>query len=440
MTQARKQGISADAIKLGEFSRGLNPRIGNARYDACFLYASLEKAQNPEIFLERVRHVLKPEGTVMILCPSLDSRAARFFRGRWWEFRKENLFYFDVNTVQNLLVKAGFCDSVVIRDYQNASSVYDRGKVKGLHRNLFGKLLSGIIRVTPSRFRYLPGCLFDSRMIIMSRPAGAGKKTTLSVIVPVYNERATFSEMIEVLLVKEIPGVNIEIVIVESNSADGTREEVLKHKDNPKIKIVLEDKPRGKGFAVRNGLANITGDIVLIQDADLEYDINDYDALVDPILRYQQSFVIGSRHIRDKRAWKIREFNDAPVLSSLFNLGHLFFLTLFNIIYRQSLADPFSMFKVFRRDCLYGLSFECSRFDFDFEVVIKLLRKGYKPVEIPVNYRARSVREGKKVSMLRDPITWLRALIKYRFSPLYENMGKSQVYSTTATTYKSEGM
>ncbi len=76
------------------------------------------------------------------------------------------------------------------------------------------------------------------------------------------------------------------------------------------------------------------------------------------------------------------------------------------------------MFKVFRRDCLYGLTFECNRFDFDFEIVIKLLRKGYRPIELPVNYRARSPSEGKKVSMVRDPLTWIRALVKFRWSPL----------------------
>jgi hypothetical protein len=77
------------------------------------------------------------------------------------------------------------------------------------------------------------------------------------------------------------------------------------------------------------------------------------------------------------------------------------------------------MFKVFRRECLYGLNFECNRFDFDFEIVIKLLRKGYKPLELPVNYRSRSVKEGKKVTIFRDPLTWVRALLKFRNSPLY---------------------
>jgi len=179
----------------------------------------------------------------------------------------------------------------------------------------------------------------------------------------------------------------------------------------------------GKGHAVRTGLAKASGDIVLIQDADLEYDINDYDGLVEPIVTYRQNVVLGSRHTVNKRIWKIRKFNDAAGLAALFNLGHLTFLTLFNLLYQQRLKDPFTMFKVFRRDCLYGLRFECNRFDFDFELMIKLLRKGYRPLELPVNYRARSFTEGKKVTVFRDPLTWVRALLKYRHSSLYEVNG-----------------
>ena len=89
-------------------------------------------------------------------------------------------------------------------------------------------------------------------------------------------------------------------------------------------------------------------------------------------------------------------------------------------MYGQSLKDPFTMYKVFWRDCLDGLIFESNRFDFDFELVIKFLRKGYQPIEIPVSYKSRSFTEGKKVSVFHDPITWIRALIKFRFSKLYE--------------------
>jgi glycosyltransferase involved in cell wall biosynthesis len=223
-------------------------------------------------------------------------------------------------------------------------------------------------------------------------------------------------------LTKTIEGVEIEVIVVESNSTDGTREHVLQYKDRARVTVILEERPRGKGHAVRRGLEVASGDIILFQDADLEYDIDDYDALLEPILRYQQNFIIGSRHTLKGNLWKIRQFNDSTPLTAVFNLGHITFLTLFNLIYQQKLKDPFSMFKVFRRECLYGLQFECNRFDFDFEITIKLLRKGYKPLELPVNYRARSFKEGKKVTLVRDPLTWLRALVKFRNSALYPDL------------------
>jgi hypothetical protein len=114
----------------------------------------------------------------------------------------------------------------------------------------------------------------------------------------------------------------------------------------------------------------------------------------------------------------MRRFVGQPLLAFVLNLGHWFFTFLINTMFGQRLRDPFTMFKVFRRECLHGLRFECDRFDFDFELLIKLLRKGYRPIEIPVNYVSRAFTEGKKVSMVHDPPTWLRALVKYRFSRL----------------------
>jgi glycosyltransferase involved in cell wall biosynthesis len=213
-----------------------------------------------------------------------------------------------------------------------------------------------------------------------------------------------------------VVGFDKELIIVESNSTDGTRELVQTYQHHDGVRIILESRPRGKGHAVRQGLDHARGDIVLIQDADLEYDVNDYDALISPLQQYRSAFVIGSRHTG---SWKIRTFNNQPIIAPLFNLGHLFFLGLFNIMYGKKLADPFSMYKVFRRSCLDGLKLECNRFDFDFELVIKLIRQGYEPLEIPVNYNARSFQEGKKVSALRDPPTWLWALLKYRFGSIH---------------------
>ena len=238
----------------------------------------------------------------------------------------------------------------------------------------------------------------------------------LSVIVPVYNERATAREALDAIVAKTIPGWTLQIVIVESNSTDGTRDIVLGYGEHPRVKLVLEDKPRGKGHAVRVGFQHATGDVMIIQDADLEYDLADYDVLLAPIAAGRQTFVLGSRH--GAGGWAIRRFADQPFQALLLNCAHWGFTLMINTSLGIWLRDPFTMYKVFRRDCLDGLTFECNRFDFDWELLIKLVRKGHRPIEIPVSYKSRSFKEGKKVSMFRDPLTWMWALVKYRFRRL----------------------
>jgi glycosyltransferase involved in cell wall biosynthesis len=239
---------------------------------------------------------------------------------------------------------------------------------------------------------------------------------TLTVVVPVFNEGNTARETLDALLAKQITGVQFEIIIVESNSTDGSRDIVLGYKADPRVKIILEDTPRGKGHAVRAGLACATGDIILIQDADLEYDLNDYEELLIPIMTGRQTFVLGSRH--GSGGWALRKFDDQPLHALFLNFGHWTFAIMVNLALGIWLNDPFTMYKVFRRDCIEGLTFESNRFDFDFELLMKLVRKGHRPIEIPISYKSRSFKEGKKVSMIRDPLTWLRAVVKYRFVKL----------------------
>jgi glycosyltransferase involved in cell wall biosynthesis len=239
----------------------------------------------------------------------------------------------------------------------------------------------------------------------------------LSVIVPAYNEAATFGTLLERLLRKSVPGLDIEVLVVESNSSDGTREIAENYKDHPRVKLIFENRPQGKGHAVRTGLKAASGDYLLIQDGDLEYDLEDYDALLEPLIAGRTAFVLGSRH-GGRNVLKMRQFAGEHGLSIFFNFGHWFFTTLLNVMYLQRLRDPFTMFKVFRRDCLFGLEFECDGFDFDFELLIKLILKGYQPIELPVNYRSRSFKEGKKVRMFRDPLTWLKALTRLRFAKI----------------------
>jgi glycosyltransferase involved in cell wall biosynthesis len=257
--------------------------------------------------------------------------------------------------------------------------------------------------------RKLPG----SRLLVTATRDEPPARPKCSIVVAAYNESRTFPVLMDALLKKSTPGIDHEIIVIESNSTDGTRELAKQYQDRPEVKLVLQDKPLGKGHAIREGFRHATGDIVLIQDADLEYDLNDYDALLAPILSHRALFVLGTRHAGD---WKMRRFAEQKVLATGLNLGHAFFTGLINILFRQNMTDPFTMFKVFRRDCLFGLAFQCNRFDFDHELVIKLVRKGYRPLEIPVNYCSRSFREGKKVRLFRDPFTWLWIDLKLRFA------------------------
>ena len=239
----------------------------------------------------------------------------------------------------------------------------------------------------------------------------------LSIILPVYNESSTVHMVIEKLLSKELDNTEKEIIIIESNSTDGTKDIVKKYEGINGVRIIYEDKPRGKGHAVRAGLEAVTGDIIIIQDADLEYDIDDYDILLKPILEGKEEFVLGSRHLGEN-GWKVREFQKNKLAALVMNIAHQFFATFFNVLYQQRIKDPTTMYKVFKTECIDGINFECDRFDLDWEIVAKLVRKGFKPLEIPISYRSRSFLEGKKIKFFRDPLTWLRALIKYRFTRL----------------------
>lgn len=415
VAEAERAGFAVCAIAVHDFETArpdqLPPEI-----DACILFCALEKFADPARALRGIRGMLTPEGPLMVVSPATDSPMARFFGPSWWEFNRANRFYFSVDTLQSLLVKCGFGSVAFTPDRSQVSLRYLRERMASLPRAARRhRLLQRILWLSPIP-RGKPFRLMYGRVVCLARPKPPGATPKLSVVVPVYNERATFAELIERVLAKNIDGVAIEVIVVESNSTDGSRELVARYQGHPRVRIILEDQPRGKGYAVRTALQTARADIILFQDADLEYDVDDYDALVLPILRYERNFVLGSRHNPAGNGWKIRKFADSPGVAAFFNLGHLIFRTLFNVLFRQRLSDPFTMFKVFRRECLWGLDFECKRFDFDHELVVKLLWKGYQPLELPVNYRSRSIAQGKKVTVFRDPLSWLRVLVKLRIA------------------------
>ena len=368
--------------------------LPSAEFDICVCIDVIEHVRDPLAFLVEVHRVLKPGGTLLMVVPAFDSGIARFLEKRWFELKIEHLHYFGRATAQNILARSGFRSIKVGTNRRLLTLDYVvehfmRYPVSGI-----SSVLALISRFIPFSLRQRPFTTPTSSITILARAEDMlHTHPVVSVIVPVYNECETVTQVMEPLINKQLVGLDKEIIVVEGNSTDGSREAVLKYQDLPGVQIILTDQPRGKGHAVRLGLAKATGDFVLIQDADLEYDMNDYDELLEPLRLYRQAFVLGSRH---KGHWRVRRFAKASFFAEYLNLGHIFFTILFNLLYGQNLSDPWTMYKVFRRDCLYGLQFECNRFDFDVELMAKLVRKGYIPVEIPVNYKSRSFSEGKK--------------------------------------------
>jgi glycosyltransferase involved in cell wall biosynthesis len=238
--------------------------------------------------------------------------------------------------------------------------------------------------------------------------------TTLSVIIPVYNEAATFIPLIEQVLAVKIPNTEKEIIIVESGSTDGTKDLVKKYEKHGNIKIFYQEKPQGKGNAVKLAFKHVTGDIILIQDADLEYKPSEYNKLIQPILDNNTSFVLGSRPL-GKESWNIRKYPGYFMYARLLNLGGFIYTMLFNLLYGVWLTDPATMFKVFKTECIKDMHFKSNYFELDWEIVAKLIRADHKPLEVAISYTARSTAEGKKIRFFRDGFLVFLAIVRFRF-------------------------
>ena len=235
----------------------------------------------------------------------------------------------------------------------------------------------------------------------------------LSVVVAAYNEESTIANtMTRLRQVLDSLDCETEIIVVESNSSDQTRNILKSIKGNQRLNLFFQDSPKGKGSAVRLGLSKISGDVFLIYDADDEYDPGDIPKLLIPISSGRTSFVLGTRHEKGKA---MRTMHDHTIRPILMNFAHVFFTGLLNIFFRVKLTDPFTMYKIFRSEVFLDVDLVSNRFDFDWELVAKAIRRGAKPIEIQVTYNSRSFSEGKKVRFLRDPLTWIVALIRFRF-------------------------
>lgn len=229
--------------------------------------------------------------------------------------------------------------------------------------------------------------------------------TMLSVVIPVHNEARTIAEVIRRVL-KAPVGLRKELVVVDDASTDETRRilEELRATASDDVKVLGHDRNRGKGAAIRTGLAHVTGDIVVIQDGDLEYDPRDYPNLIEPILEGQADVVFGNR------------FHGGPhrVLYFWHYAANRFLTLLTNVLTGLNVNDMEVGYKVFRREVLEQITLRSDRFGFEPEVTIKVARLGCRVYEVPIRYYGRTYEEGKKITW-RDGVAALVHLIRYRF-------------------------
>ncbi len=224
-------------------------------------------------------------------------------------------------------------------------------------------------------------------------------KLTLSVVVPVFNEQATVARVLS--RIAALP-IATEIVVVDDASTDGTRAILEKLVGTPNLTVLFKDKNEGKGAALRDAFERVSGDIILVQDADLEYDPRDIPAILKPIYANEADVVFGSRYIGQTQ-------NDKSLVH---RLGNWFLTESSNLFTGIRLTDMETCYKAFRREVLKDVSIKQNRFGVEPELTAKIARRGYRIQEVPISYKARSYEDGKKIG-IRDLFKTVYCIARY---------------------------
>jgi len=235
----------------------------------------------------------------------------------------------------------------------------------------------------------------------MSRLKGVLSNPLLSVVMPVFNERATIEEIIPRVLA--VP-VRIELIVVDDGSTDGTRDLLTALQKQHSFKLIFQPQNGGKGAALRRGFQEVTGDLVVIQDADLEYSPEEFPDLIELICKGRADVVYGSRFLGRHRVFLFTHY-----------LGNRLLTSITNVLYNTMLTDMETCYKVMRTEVLRSFSVESNGFGIEPELTAKIFKRHYRVYEIPISYDGRGYEEGKKITW-RDGIVALWVLLKFRFT------------------------
>jgi len=239
--------------------------------------------------------------------------------------------------------------------------------------------------------------------IAVSVPVLAPSRKTVSIIIPIYNERQYVEQILERVRSAPLqPELNREIIVVDDGSTDGSTVLLETLNSNLSLRVHHSVLNFGKGTAIRIGLHYATGDYILIQDADMEYDPRDYEKLLQPLLDQTADVVYGSRFAGSVTGMRWQNYLANKLLSSLSNL-----------LYGAHITDEATGYKVFRKEALAKLNLKCKRFDFCPEVTAKVRKAGFQIREVPISYEGRTAKQGKKIR-LRDGVEAIWTLCKYR--------------------------